>query len=131
MYFRANVTTPPDSGIRENNVLISFRMTGHAVPTPFLVLRIRVVMIVAAQSLQLGMVFVKLSPISISITQFPFTAFLHEFSCCSACDECCCVFAVSVGAKFRRCHVSFFLNEFLEINMKVQMNPSAFVKMND
>ena len=50
--------TPPDSGIRGNNVLISFRKAGNAVPTPFLILGIRVETIVAAQSLQLGTVFV-------------------------------------------------------------------------
>ena len=75
--------TPPDSEVRGNNDLISFRKGGHAGPTPFLVLGNRVVMIELAQSLQLGMVIVKFSPILISITQFPFTAFLQEFSCCS------------------------------------------------
>ena len=75
--------TPPDSEIRVNNDLIFFRKAGHAGPTPFLLLGIRVVMIESAQSLQLGMVIVKFSPILISITQFPFNAFLHEFSCCS------------------------------------------------
>ena len=48
--------TPPDSGIRENNDLVSFRKAGHAVPKPLLILGIRLVTIVAAQSLQLGMV---------------------------------------------------------------------------
>ena len=126
--------SPPDSGIRGNNVHISFSKAGHAVPTPFLVLGIRDVTIVAAQTLQLGMVYIKLSPISMSITQFPFTAFVYEFYCSSLSETkccCCCVFAVSAGAKFRRCHVSFFLNEFLKINMKLQINPSPFIKMND
>ena len=48
--------TPPDSGIRGNNVLSCFRKVGQAVPTPLLFLGIRFVTIVAAQSLQLGMV---------------------------------------------------------------------------
>ena len=39
------------------NSPISSRKAGHVVPIPFLVLGIRVVTIVAAQSLQLGMVF--------------------------------------------------------------------------
>ena len=48
---------PPDSGIRANNSPVSSRKAGHVVPIPFLVLGIRVVAIVPAQSLQLGMVF--------------------------------------------------------------------------
>ena len=48
--------TPPDSGIRINNTLISFRKAGHVVPTPLLVLVNCSVTIVAAQSLQLGLV---------------------------------------------------------------------------
>ena len=48
--------TPPDSGIRAKNSLITSRKAGHVVPIPFLNLGIRVVTIVAAQSLQLGMV---------------------------------------------------------------------------
>ena len=47
--------TPPNSGIRGNNVHISFRKAKH-VPTPFLVLVNCSVAIVAAQSLQLGAV---------------------------------------------------------------------------
>ena len=69
--------TLPDSGIWGSNVLISFRNAGHAVLTPFFVLGIRVVTIVAAQLFQLEMVFVKFSSISTSITQIPFTAFSH------------------------------------------------------
>ena len=49
--------TPPNSGIRANNSLISSRKAGHVVPIPFLVLGIHVLTMVAAQSLQLGMVF--------------------------------------------------------------------------
>ena len=49
--------TPPDSGIRATNSLISSQKSGNVVPIPFLVLGIRVVTIAAAQSFQLGMVF--------------------------------------------------------------------------
>ena len=49
--------TPPNSGIRANKSLISSRKAGHVVPIPFLVLGIRVLTIVAGQSLQFGMVF--------------------------------------------------------------------------
>ena len=47
---------PPDSGIRGNCTPISFRKAGHAVRTPFPSLGFYVVTIVAAQSLQLGVV---------------------------------------------------------------------------
>ena len=48
--------TPPDSGIRGDNVHISFKKAEHAVPTPFLVRVSCSVTIVAAQLLQLGAV---------------------------------------------------------------------------
>ena len=54
--FKFSPETPPDSGIRRNNVLIFFRKAGNAVLTPFLFLGILVVTILAAQSLQLRMV---------------------------------------------------------------------------
>ena len=56
--FKFSPETPPDSGMRANNSLTSSRKAGHVVPIPFLNLEIRVVTIVAAQSLQLGMVCV-------------------------------------------------------------------------
>ena len=46
----------PDSGTRRNNALISSRKAGDVVPTPFLVLVSCFLTIVAAQSLQLGVV---------------------------------------------------------------------------
>ena len=40
-------------------------------------------------------------------------------------------FAVSFGAKSQGRDVSVFRNNFLKTNMKLQINPSEFVKMND
>ena len=45
--------TPPDSGIRANNALVSSRKAGHVVSIPFLILGIRVVTFVAAQLLHI------------------------------------------------------------------------------
>ena len=52
--FSSPPETPPVSGIRGNNALISFRKAGHAVPTPFPVRVNCSVTIVATQSLQIG-----------------------------------------------------------------------------
>ena len=93
-------------------------------PTPFLVLGIRVVTIVAAQSLKLGMVLVKFFSISITITQFPFTAFFtssdvllfsfHSFQLARNLDIGTCL---------------SFERTLSKINLKVQINPSSFVKI--
>ena len=83
--------TPAESGIRGNSVLISFRKAGHAVPTPFLVLGIRVVTIVRTRN---GLRKVVISSISISITQFPLAAFFYDFCCC-------CVFHSQCSRKIK------------------------------
>ena len=69
--------TPPDSGIRGNSTPISFRKVRHAVTTPLLFLGFNVVAIVAAQSLQLGIVPDNL--------QLHFQSVV-VFRCCLHCD---------------------------------------------
>ena len=72
---------PPNSGIRGNNVLISFGKAGHVVPTPSLVRVNCSVTIEAAKLLKLGAVS--------DIFQFYPSLFLRS---CFYCNYCCSVF---------------------------------------
>ena len=85
--------TPPDSEIRGNSTPISFQKAGHAVPRPFLFLVFYVVTIVAAQSLQLGMVPDNLQLQLQSIVVFSWLFPLQLVLFC---------FTVSVCAKYKR-----------------------------
>ena len=67
-----------------------------------------------------GLRKVVLSSISITFTQFPFTAFFYDFCCC-------CVFHFQCSRKIKRSHVFHVQIEILKIYFLVKTNPSRFV----
>ena len=77
--------TPPDTGIRGKNALISSRKAGHAVPIPFLTFGLRVVTIVVAQGLSVTIIFLFLSLSNPML--FSWRILLLRFRRFSVCDR--------------------------------------------